>query len=569
MGNENSNNRGRLSMAIHPLSYFSGADGVKPFNGELAYDDETFDIYIFNEKNDGTWIPKSRTREIQEYLDDLKRSGVFTAASAFVNNRKIYRFFFDQLNGVVRLDPELRFDPLYRYYAIRKTTLDEHGAYVYITGVTGENGEGNTVVSSLVDMVEEDAESGDGTKVMKPEVGGLADVVTNGEIYVVEFYNASRELMNQQNYQAIAVRTADLDLAPDTAVTDMYIQTNQSYSGDDNAVYLYRGQDVGELEIETRLKYADGRTRSVSHEQTVGGRLTILGLDDLNTDTVTAEGEDPQTFEIVYQLVRTNASMGTSTSQSETGATISPASLTISKTIKVYIIEDIYNELVKIIPAGYIADAATGNPKIVIKFFGHYSNGSVNDITNITQYADDKVLINNSFGVTQNLKVSVPYGNAGLTKTLSFSITVPTYDQASQNPVAISNEAPRFITFDNTATSGGLYSGKFTSFEVYNNANGNYETLDYQAMLARDDVRLGSHVPTHIRVRDVIDPKYTFTDIVDASSGAYFSTIGSGHEISKDRALLVEFFELTMDEGGIAVSAFTTGALVFYAKKKV
>lgn len=569
MGNENSNNRGRLSMAIHPLSYFSGADGVKPFNGELAYDDNTFDIYIFNEKNDGTWTPKSRTREIQEYLDDLKRSGVFTAASAFVNNRKIYRFFFDQLNGVVRLDPELRFDPLYRYYAIRKTTLDEHGAYVYITGVTGENGEGNTVVSSLVDMVEEDAESGDGTKVMKPEVGGLADVVTNGEIYVVEFYNASRELMNQQNYQAIAVRTADLDLAPDTAVTDMYIQTNQSYSGDDNAVYLYRGQDVGELEIETRLKYADGRTRSVSHEQTVGGRLTILGLDDLNTDTVTAEGEDPQTFEIVYQLVRTNASMGTSTSQSETGATISPASLTISKTIKVYIIEDIYNELVKIIPAGYIADAATGNPKIVIKFFGHYSNGSVNDITNITQYADDKVLINNSFGVTQNLKVSVPYGNAGLTKTLSFSITVPTYDQASQNPVAISNEAPRFITFDNTATSGGLYSGKFTSFEVYNNANGSYETLDYQAMLARDDVRLGSHVPTHIRVRDVIDPKYTFTDIVDASSGAYFSTIGSGHEISKDRALLVEFFELTMDEGGRAVSAFTTGALVFYAKKKV
>lgn len=569
MGNENSNNRGRLSMAIHPLSYFTGADGVKPFDGELAYDDDTFDIYIFNEKDDGTWTPKSRTREIQEYLDDLKRSGVFTAASAFVNNRKIYRFFFDQLNGVVRLDPELRFDPLYRYYAIRKTTLDEHGAYVYITGVTGENGEGNTVVSSLVDMVEEDAESGDGTKVMKPEVGGLADVVTNGEIYVVEFYNASRELMNQQNYQAIAVRTADLDLAPDTAVTDMYIQTNQSYSGDDNAVYLYRGQDVGELEIETRLKYADGRTRSVSHEQTVGGRLTILGLDDLNTDTVTAEGEDPQTFEIVYQLVRTNASMGTSTSQSETGATISPASLTISKTIKVYIIEDIYNELVKIIPAGYIADAATGNPKIVIKFFGHYSNGSVNDITNITQYADDKVLINNSFGVTQNLKVSVPYGNAGLTKTLSFSITVPTYDQASQNPVAISNEAPRFVTFDNTATSGGLYSGKFTSFEVYNNANGSYETLDYQAMLARDDVRLGSHVPTHIRVRDVIDPKYTFTDIVDASSGAYFSTIGSGHEISKDRALLVEFFELAMDEGGRAVSAFTTGALVFYAKKKV
>lgn len=39
-------NRGRLSMAIHPLSYFTGEDGVAPFDGELCYDDDTLDILI-------------------------------------------------------------------------------------------------------------------------------------------------------------------------------------------------------------------------------------------------------------------------------------------------------------------------------------------------------------------------------------------------------------------------------------------------------------------------------------------------------------------------------------------
>ena len=39
---------------------------------------------------------------------------------------------------------------------------------------------------------------------------------------------------------------------------------------------------------------------------------------------------------------------------------------------QLYLAKEIYNELVKIIPAGYIADAATGNPKIVIKFLSNF-----------------------------------------------------------------------------------------------------------------------------------------------------------------------------------------------------
>lgn len=559
-------NRGRLSMAIHPLSWFTDKEnGVTPFDGELCYDDDTFDILIWHQRDDGSWYTTSKTKDISSYLEELKQSGVFTAASAFVNNRKIYRFFFDQMNGVVRLDPDLRFDPVYRYYAIRKTDLSETGAYIYVTGVEGSDVDGGQVISSLVDIVAEDSESGDGTQVGVPQVGGLVEELTSGDTYVVEFYNVDRELINMQTYQAIAVRSAELDIAPDTAVTDMYIQSNQSYKGDDNAIYAYRGQDLGAIEIETFLKYADGRTRSVTNEQTVGGRLTILGLDEISTDTVTAAGETPQTFEIVYTLVRSNASLPTSTTQTESGAIISPASLTISKTIKVYVIEDVTNSLSSIIPAGYIALADDNvNHKIVMKYFGHYTNGLVQNITNIVEYVGDNALKENLMdGSLQRIKVQVPVGNAGTEyKTKEFTIEVPAYASGSQNPVPINGEQPNFIIFSNPA-SGDLY-GKFTGFETYNKSTSRYEPLSYDSMLER--MKFGDERPTHIRVRDVIDPAYAYTDIVNASTGTTFNTVGTGHEITKDRALLVEFYKLVTDSAGIAVSVFATGAMVVYAK---
>ena len=558
-------NRGRLSMAIHPLSWFTDKEnGVTPFDGELCFDDETFDILIWHKRDDGSWYTSSKTKDISSYLEDLKQSGVFTAASAFVNNRKIYRFFFDQMNGVVRLDPDLRFDPVYRYYAIRKTDLSPTGAYVYVTGVSGTGVDGDTVVSSLVDIIAEDSEAGDGTQVGVPQVGGLVEELIGGNTYVVEFYNVDRELVNMQTYQAIAVRTAELDIAPDTAVTDMFIQSNQSYAGDDNAIYFYRGQDVGQVEIETYLKYADGRTRSVTNEQTIGGRLSILGLDEISTDTVTVAGDTPQTFEIVYTLVRSNASLPPSTTQTESGAIISPASLTISKTIKVYVIEDVTNSLNEIIPAGYITLADNRiDHKIVMKYFGHYTNGLVQDITNVASHTGfNDNLMDNSI---QHIKVQVPIGNTGTEfKVKDYTIAVPNYSNNSQNPVTIDPDKnqPNYILFSNPA-EGDLY-GKFTGFETYNKSLSKYETLSYESLLNR--MTFGNEKPTHIRVRDVMDSQYTYTDIVNAATGTTFNTVGTGHEITKDRALLVEFYKLVTDAAGIAVSVFATGAMVVYAK---
>ena len=559
-------NRGRLSMAIHPLSYFTGEDGVAPFDGELCYDDDTLDILIWHVGDDGTYYTTSETKSIKSYLDELKNSGVFTAANAFVNNRKIYRFFFDQVNGVVRLDPDLRFDPLYRYYSIRKTQFSESGAPIYVTGLTGEGIDGETVISHLVDINLEYSESGDGTQVGVPQVGGLASEVTNGDSYVVEFWGSNRELLNMQIYQAIAVRTTSLDLAPDTAVTDISLRSTQSK--DNNTIYFYRGQDVGSVELEVWLTYADGRQRNITNENTLGGRLTILGLDDLNTGTVTAEGEDPQQIEIVYKMIRTGESIGTTTQETPSGAIISPSSLTISKKINVYIEEDPFNDIAAVIPAAYVT-GEVNNEKINLKFFALYANGRINDVSNIAKIEG---FVNNSIGTTQTVTVRIPYGNAGNEKVGKMSL-IASRDNLNNISIKITNidglkttGDTRYVIFDKSLTAAGIYSGKFTGFAKYDEATGTIQDIVYSQMLT-SDVASVLGTPTHIRVRDIIDPTFTYTYIIDASSGAYFTADNMGHEINKNRALLVEFFKIEQDDNGNAISAFATGAAVHYARE--
>ena len=180
----------------------------------------------------------------------------------------------------------------------------------------------------------QDAESSDGKQVSVPQVGGLVGEVTNGNSYMVEFYDANRNLVNIQAYQAIKVRTASTDLCPDTAITDMYVTTNQQNA--DGSIYLYQGQNVDELEIQTTVKYADGRRRDVSAEETYGGRLVIQGLDELDVSTITGTGDEPQYIEVVYNMVRSNTSYSSNSSyNTDNGALITPASNTIKLQVPV------------------------------------------------------------------------------------------------------------------------------------------------------------------------------------------------------------------------------------------
>lgn len=559
---------GTLALGLNPLTKFEGEDAVTPKEREMCYDESTGDIYVFKFV-DGKWRKFSRTAEIQRKLDELEASGVFTSAAAFVSNRKIYRFYYDESNGVVRIDPDLTFDSLYRYYAIRTIETSSDGSYTYITGVKGNTSEAGDVTSSLVNMDLQDAESSDGKQVSVPQVGGLVGEVINGNSYMVEFYDANRNLVNIQAYQSIKVRTASTDLCPDTAITDMYVTTNQQNA--DGSIYLYQGQNVDELEIQTTVKYADGRRRDVSAEETYGGRLVIQGLDELDVSTITGTGDEPQYIEVVYNMVRSNTSYSSNSSyNTENGALVTPASNTIKLQVPVRIVQDTYSDLESLIPVGYVIwDTSLPTPQYVakMKFFGHYSSGLISDITNIVSISGGTSYSDIAWGSSQNITVQVPYGNANQYKNFTFNIQLPADPTTSSSfslRIRTYGEQSRFITYDESQTAGGSYSGKFTGFSIATESG--TSIVSATDLLNLNNAIYNNLIPTHIRIRDVMDPSYVYTDIVEASNAGIFYKITEGHELYQDKPLLVEFFNITVDEDtGNAVSTFITGAICHYA----
>lgn len=572
---------GKLAMAVNNISIFIGDNAVLPKLNEICEDDNY--LYIWKElgsitpsstdvtstTSDGTKvIAISKEKELKTYLDKLEAAGVFTSSASFVNNRTINRFYYDTDNGVVRIDPDRTFDPLYKYYAIRKIDPNStSGSYEYITGVSGTSTTSGDITSALVNMDTEDSASGDGTEVSVPQVGGLVTEVTDGNSYIVEFYDTNKRLVNIETFQAIATHTADTDLCPDTAVTDMIITSNQQYDSD--TIYYYQGQDVGAIELAVSLKYADGRIRDVTNEEANGGRLAISGLDEVDTSTLTGDST-PGTITVTYTMVRSNASFTSNSAYTTTsGAVISPSSLTIKKEVNVRIISDVVDDLESLIPVGYIIwDKTLSTPayRIKMKYFGHYSNGVVNDITSIVKYSGTG-LVDTDWGITQTLTVQVPYGNAGLYKNFTFTV-LASNDPASSSDgslkVKVYGNSNRFIVYNSASTGGGLYSGQFTAFETMSDST--MEQVSAANLLKLTNAQYGSIAPTHIRIRDVIDPTYFYTDIVDpTNNNIYYTVNGTDHALYADRPLLIEFFHIETDVNGVATSTFITGAISHYA----
>lgn len=557
---------GSLALALNSLEVFKGENAVVPKDRELAINDETGDIYVFKQLPDGSIQAFSRTAQIQKRLDELEAAGVFTSAAAFVSNRKINRFYYDEDNGVVRLDPDLSYDPICRYYAIRSISAKDDGTYDYITMVPGNDEVTGDVRAALVNMTLTDSETGDGSQISVPEVGALSSdvVMTDGYSYMVEFYNADLNLVDLQAFQAIKVRTASKDLCPDTAVTDMIVQTNQQE--DDNTVFLYQGQSIDELEFDVSLKYADGRKRDISSENVIGGHLIIRGIDEIDTSVITATGDTPQQIKVVYQMVRGNTSYSSNSSyETASKAVINPANDTIIKTLDVTIRADIHNDLERLIPVAWVAwDEQSAQYKVRIKYFGHYSNGLVNDITAITTGGDITGL---DWGNTRQMTVRVPIGNANQYKNFNFSLTLPSNPSGGGASYSlrckISTVPTRAITYDPSDNAAGQYSGKITGYWVSTTDTSTTTQVTGSDLLSSEEAKFNNKIPTHIRIRDVEDPSFLYTSPIDPTSAAYYRE-NTNHKLTRDRPLLVEYLYIEVD-GQNATSVFVTGASLHYA----
>ena len=567
-----------LAMGLNPLSKFQGTNAATPKDGELAYDEE-FNIYMAHEtpakSGHFEWI--SRTADIQRFLNNLSASGLFEASAAFVNNRKILRFYYDPDNGVVRLNPDLRFDSSYRYYAIRNINKSANGGYEYITGESNQDG---NIVASLVDMDLVDSVQADGIQVSKPATGKLHGDVVDGNAYIVEYYDINRMLIDVESYQAVKVRTADTDLCPDTAVKDLLVHCNQEANG---AIFLHQGQSVDELAIQVALDYGDDLHKDISHEETNGGRLVIQGLDEIDTSTLTADGAEQQKIVVSYTMVRSNTSYPTASSYSTaTGAIIAPSSNTIYKEIPVNIIESENTDLVKVIPVGWIStetentyNAADGSvtgsievSRIKLKFFGLYANGTLYDITNLCTIASG--FSDTNVKNTQNIQVSVRLGyNQYISNTYQFTVYPPgvttsgNTEIVSNNRVTFVQNTTNWISFDSTKTAGGIYSGAFVGFKVNTNA------IAPANLLGMEEVKFGDYVPNYIRIRDAKDPSFYYTDIVQPSDNIFYKT-NSEHPLTKDTPILIEFYYITIDSSSNkTINVYVTGAMQFFAENAV
>jgi hypothetical protein len=555
--------RGRLALTVHGLDYFFGPEGVQPLNEELSYDEKTKDVVLILEDDYNNMVVHNTTKDLRDYINDLKNSGIFTSAAAFVNNRKIYRFYFDLSNGTARLDPELTFDPLYRYYAIREVSTGPNGEYIYVTGVQGLGPDESTIVSHLADMNLEISESGDGKQVSVAQVAGVVREIVDGNTYVVEFYDATRLLVNQLSFQAVAPRIADLDLSPDTAVVDMYITTNRAMEGDSGACFLYRGETANKLEIRVYLKYADGRTRDVTYENVTNGRLIIQGLNELATDTITQEGDTLQKFSVVYTLVRSNASLPQSPQETQGGAVINPQSLTITKDMTVYVLEDIFTNLEKVYCLPYVQQATGGDynqgDKIRVRFFGLYENGAIYDITNICNYTNPGGLQENDFGETQHLSIRVPYGNAGNFRVYNFDILC----HEGSRQVQVNGQPIRVLEANRQSYAG--FSGAFTKIGLAGGTG--IDEVALNSLLTSSEVEFHGVTPNYIRVRDIIDSTYNYSELASSFGGSGIGyTTTQQHEIVNFKPVLVEFIKVNFDENDVITNIFKTGAMLHYIK---
>jgi len=562
----------KLSMGLNPISKYRGPNAAVPIEGTMAYDDSTKDIYSahWNDvKNEWEW--KSRTAEIQRFLDNLSSAGLFEASAAFVNNRKILRFYYDTDNGIVRLNSDLRFDASYRYYAIRSISKTANGGYEYITGETNHDG---NIVSSLVNMDLVDSAVADGTQESKPGTGKLYGDVIDGNAYIVEFYDINRTLIDVESYQAVKVRTADTDLCPDTAIKDLLVHCNQESNG---AFYLHQGQSVDELAIQVLLDYGDDLLKDVSHEETNGGRLAIQGLDEIDTSTLTADSGVQQKIVVAYTMIRSNASYPVQQSyNSETGAIISPNSNTIYKEIPINIVANDNTDLVEVIPVGYILptienvyDSTTGAiigeksvKKIKLKFFGHYSDGTLYDITRLTSINNDVEQFNDENIISpQNIVIQVRLGYSNY-KYNTYQFTIYPFGIES-NAVTFKNGVSSYVSFDTTQNAGGIYSGSFVGF-TYNG-----QLLDPSELINQDAAKYGDIQANYIRIRDVKDPSFYYTDIVQPSDQIFYKT-NSEHILTKDTPLLVEFYRVTVESStNKTINIFATGAMLFFADTRI
>ena len=227
-------NKGRFIPNIHDLSYYGKADTRSPFEGELCVNADTTDVYYWYKDENNIWHSVSRTKEIQDVLDNYKKQAVFDGAKSIYQDGQICRLFYDLINRKVWLNDGFDYSR-FSYYIVK--------APYYILGE-------KRYVTGKIDKMD---------KILTP-IGEIAESVHeiySGLWYIVEFYDENKNLKLTRPYLSTPIKQISFDNAlADTSLVSVSMTFNQT-DKDGNPI-LYKGQDISVLKPKLVLKYLNG-----------------------------------------------------------------------------------------------------------------------------------------------------------------------------------------------------------------------------------------------------------------------------------------------------------------------
>ena len=227
-------NKGRFIPNIHDLSYYGKADTRSPFEGELCVNADTTDVYYWYKDENNIWHSVSRTKEIQDVLDNYKKQAIFDGAKSIYQDGQICRLFYDLINRKVWLNDGFDYSR-FSYYIVK--------APYYILGE-------KRYVTGKIDKMD---------KILTP-IGEIAESVHeiySGLWYIVEFYDENKNLKLTRPYLSTPIKQISFDNAlADTSLVSVSMTFNQT-DKDGNPI-LYKGQDISVLKPKLVLKYLNG-----------------------------------------------------------------------------------------------------------------------------------------------------------------------------------------------------------------------------------------------------------------------------------------------------------------------
>jgi hypothetical protein len=544
--------RGRALIKGTPLSAFvTGVDGnlpINPVDGELAYDDSREDfplgIVVVPAGDPSAWEFISSGKETAEHLESLDYSGVFENAQAASLGRDLTFFIFDTQNESIILNPALRYPEQYRYFAIRSGSD-------YITGHVNSLG---NVIANTADMEQLPAEYGAGT-VRKPQMAHIlpgAEIV-DGDVYIVEFFDATKHLIDRDSFYAETATIMQGDLMDDVALSSIHIVSTRPVSGEEDACFLYEGESVDQLDFRVLIQFIDGTRRDVTHELSATGRLQVTGLDAIDRNEITWETMNAATFNIKYFSITNAGGVGTSS---------------IDKDIKLYIKQDPAANIRKVMPIYWLPlpDASI----VMHTLFGIYDNGNLVNIDNRLAPA-----------------VGLETAPGDLAATLDNTVTV-----TANVRVGLGNETVAFahdVTFSDDPVDVGFL--RYGAVDMLNNESNIYRHLQYNKTLGDHPVEfIGDgydtsaeivtdnsftdddaivHTPTHFRIRNLEGNHYYVGGVgLPITDFGNFNVIENGADgtLTEDKPVIIEFINRVDGGGGNYVVNEVTNARPAYVK---